>query len=187
MKSSKNTKRDPTPSAPIRVTSLAAIAAELGISRSLVHSARRRFPDTPRPDTKNTHSVEEWRSWFAHHPELRPRSPATRADLLEAGGTRMSKSQADEAWANERARKLKLANDEKERSLLKRDTVERVITSAISGARSLLVQKMLNEWPFSMEGLTAPVIAERMKIEEQQIHEEMRKMFRSIPEVVSKA
>jgi hypothetical protein len=152
-----------------------------------ISRARRRFADTPAQDNDGTHDVEAWRKWFSRHPEIRPASARARAEIVLSGDVRMSKGEADEAWANERARKLKLANDEKEKLLLRRETVERIITSAISGARSLLTQKMLNEWPFSLEGLTAPVIAERMKIEEAHIHEEMRKMLRAIPEAMPKA
>lgn len=167
---------------PLKVTSYAAVAAELGVARSTIARAKLRFVDAPRRDTESLHDIADWRAFFARHPEIRPRSAKARAEIVMAGG-QLSKSEADEAWANERARKLKLANDEKEKILLRRETVDRAIVAALSGARSLLCQKMLNEWPFQMEGLSAPVIAERMKIEEQQIHDEMRKMLKAVPEM----
>lgn len=162
---------------PTIARSWASLAQALGINRRVLQRIRKLHPDHPKPSPGGAFKVKAWQEFLDGLKQADP-TTTNEPDLTD----KERKLRLEVEKLGEAIRKARVENDEREGKLYPRVDVERTIISALSGARSLLVRKMVNEWPFVMAGRTAPEIAERMKIEEQQIHDEMRKMLASIPQ-----
>jgi hypothetical protein len=122
------------------VESIPAAAVLIPCDVDLVKKAKRLGCPAFKPG--NRIAVEELRKWIAGN-----------EDKLKASGDGLS---LKDQTLNEEIRKLRIANDLREKELIKRSLVIEAHAKTAEQIRKLLEQKLENEYPGLVAGLDAP-------------------------------
>lgn len=162
-----------TEAGPEFVRSYEELGAIFGPHRASFPRFRKQFKDAPKAKANGLHSVPEWRQFFTRHPECLVKAIAAgEADAVP--GSRRAKIE-DEQW-----RKLKIANDHRDGILISKSEVGGKLRTLAETQRGICRQKLENEYPALIPGLTPEQRAELRKRGKELVDDLAKRMQRLV-------
>jgi hypothetical protein len=133
------------------VSSDQILGAHFGHHRASFPRWRKQYPDAPRPRANGEHNVKAWRDWFEKHPELRTENAGDEKEQLQLEQLR------------QKCRRITFDNDLREGAYVHRDLLADHLGRFGGESVSILRQKLENEFPAAVAGLTPPQVREMAK------------------------
>lgn len=140
------------------VSSYEDLGRIFGPHRASFPRFRREFPDCPEPRADGRHPVADWRAFFERHPELLRRASSPEAAL--AG----DKLALETERLREQVRDLKIGNDIRAGAYAPRAQLAQELVTLATEQKTMLRQKLENEYPALLPGLDETQRAEARRL-----------------------